>query len=123
MANIDVSELLTDPDFTSSASLIRRLRAVNDYGENVLTESVPETITVVIQPGKGADLERLPESARLHEVISVWYKGVLNCEAQSGYSDVLIWRGLRFQVMACESFLNYGLGYTKALCVLERASV
>ena len=70
MALIDVSELLTDPDFTNTVTLIRRASTVNTYGENVMTET-QSTITAVVQGANTESLERVPEGARLSDLIEI----------------------------------------------------
>ena len=123
MALIDVSDLLRDPDFTNVVTLIRRSVTVNGHGENVMTESACY-ITAVVQGDNTETLDKLPEGARLSDVITVYYRGTLTAERPGGYADIIVWQGKRFQVKeVTEDFLNYGAGFTKALCVLEAVSV
>jgi hypothetical protein len=123
MALIDVSELLTNPDFTNTVTLIRRASSVNSYGENVLTET-SSSITAVVQGANTETLERVPEGARLSDLIDVYYKGVLHAESQSGYADVIVFGGKRYQVFqVIEDFMNFGAGFTKAVCKLEPVNV
>lgn len=119
MALIDVSELLTDPDFTNTVTLIRRASTVNTYGENAMTET-QSTITAVVQGANTESLERVPEGARLSDLIDVYYKGQLTAESPSGYADIIVWGGKRYQVFeVVEDFMNFGAGFTKAVCKLE----
>ena len=120
MALIDVSELLSDPDFTDVVQIIQRARSVIQYGENVLTENNLGDINLVVQPATPKSLERLPEGAKLVDAINVWHRGVLNVESVNGYSDIVVWRGDRFAVVDNDDFSNYGNGYTKAICIRER---
>lgn len=121
MALIDVSFLLSDPDFTDTATLITRAMTVNEWGEGETQESSVQ-ITAVIQPATGKDLERLPEGAKLHETIRVWYRGELLPERENGYADIVVWKGKRYQVKTADPWDNYGAGYWRALCVMEGAS-
>lgn len=123
MARIDVSFLLTDPDFTNVVTLIRRTSTVNEHGENVLAETSC-MIPVVVQGDLAESLERLPEGARLSDVISVYYRGDLMPERPGGYADVILWNGYRYQVREIdENYRNFGAGFTKALCVREAVNV
>lgn len=123
MALIDVSDLLRDPDFTNVVTLIRRSVTVNGHGENVMTESACY-ITAVVQGDNTETLDKLPEGARLSDVITVYYRGTLTAERPGGYADIIVWQGKRFQVKeVAEDFMNYGAGFTKAFCVLEAVSV
>jgi galactose-6-phosphate isomerase len=120
MALIDVSELLTDPDFTNTVTLIRRSSTVDTYGENTMVET-SSSITAVVQGAANTEsLERVPEGARLSDLIDVYYKGQLTAESPGGYADIIVWQGKRYQVFeVVEDFTNYGAGFTKAVCKLE----
>jgi hypothetical protein len=119
MALIDVSELLTDPDFTNTVTLIRRSSTVDTYGENTMVET-SSSITAVVQGANTESLERVPEGARLSDLIDVYYKGQLTAESPGGYADIIVWQGKRYQVFeVVEDFMNYGAGFTKAVCKLE----
>ena len=123
MANVDVSFLLQDPDFTDEAVLIKRTSTFNEFGEMQLTEQ-SFNIICVIQSVNQNSLARLPQLANLHSGISVWYAGDLQLEfSPNGYSDVILWRGKRYQVVDIpENFLNWGGGWTQATCKMEDAS-
>lgn len=122
MARIDVSDILADPDFLDSLTLIRRSSSVNEYGEHVMTESSC-FIRASVQSVGTEDLQRLPEGARLQDVITVYYRGELMPERKNGYADVLVWGGKRYQVAGIdENFINFGRGFTKAMCRMEDAN-
>lgn len=124
MANIDVSELLLDPDFVSPVTLIRRSANVNGHGENELTETVIPNVLMSVQGAKEESLARMPEGARLTDIITVFYRGQLTTEAENGYGDVIVWGGKRYQVKVVpQNFMNFGHGHTVADCLLEPVSV
>lgn len=117
MALIDVTELLSDPDFMDSVTIIRRSQTVNEYGEAEITET-SSVVSVVVQPASPDDMQRLPDSARRRDAIAVWYKGTLSADA---YPDVIVWQSKRFQVRDSEAYGNWGAGYSKAVCTLIEA--
>lgn len=119
MALIDVSDLLRDPDFTNIVTLIRRSSTVDNHGEHVMTESSC-LITASVQGINTEDLERVPEGARLHDLITVYFRGELMAESPNGYADIILWQGKRYQVVIVdENFMNYGAGFTRAICKME----
>jgi hypothetical protein len=119
MAMIDVSEILLDPDFGNTVSLITRAASVNEYGEGVLAETAINVRVVVEQEGSEM-MARLPEGARLSDYITVYYRGKLSAERAGGYADVVVWDGKRYQVKeVAENYLNFGAGFTKAICQIE----
>lgn len=122
MAKIDVSFLLTDPDFTDQVTLIKRAVSFNQWGEQVITETT-STITAVVQGPSTEILQRFPNAAQLTDAIAVWFKGQLTAQNPGGYADVIIWSGKRYQVKeVSEDFMNWGQGFTMALCDLEPVS-
>lgn len=123
MGTLDVTDLLTDPDFVSPCTLIHRAVTVNTNGEAVLAET-PVSIIAVVQTEIPAEvLERVPTDVRLSDVIVVYYKGALLAEQPGGYNDVILWNSRRYQVKeVLENFMNYGAGFTAALCTAEPVS-
>lgn len=120
MALIDVSELLLDADFLDNVTLIRRSVVVDGNGEGVLTETPFPNTPMSVQGANTEALERMPEGARLSDLITVYYRGVLTAESPNGYADVIVWGGKRYQVKEVpEDFMNYGNGFTMANCMLE----
>ena len=122
MALIDVSEIITDPDFQDSVTLIRRTSVINSSGRNVLAES-SSTVKMIVQPAKPDDLKRLPDSVRRQDAINVWYRGTLSSDAGGVYPDIVVWNSKRFQVYTADPFGNWanGTGYTEAICALIEA--
>ena len=118
MALIDVSEVFGDPSFTENVTHIVRSSTVNEHGLNVLVDT-STTITAIVQPDAGQMLQRLPEAARLKDFITVYAQVNLTSESSGGYADIIIWQGKRWQVQIATSWMNWGVGYTQALCALE----
>ncbi len=119
MARIDVSALIIDPDFAEPITRIQRLISINEYGESVLAET-SGTIYAVVQNDGQELLDKLPEGARLSDALTVYYRGELTPERAGGYGDIVVWGGKRYVVReVTENYLNWGAGFTKAICILE----
>lgn len=118
MANIDVSELLLDPDFIDPIVIIRRTPTINSYGENILSEQGFPTFGSV-QPASGKTIQRLPEALRVANVSSFWVKGVIVSDGASKYPDILSFKGQRFAVQTIMDWTNWGEGWTEGTCVRE----
>lgn len=120
MADLDVSELISDPDFCDLVKLIRRTADTNDKGRNVVVEDTPLDVLMVVQGLKAIDFQRFPDLAELNGVKSFWYSGILLDETETQYSDIIIYNGLRYQIHQIdEDFRNYGNGFMKAFGALE----
>lgn len=118
MAQIDVTELLSDPDFVDSIQVITRVPRINSFGENSLLEMSITSIGSV-QPASGKVIARLPDAMRVANVSSFWFKGVIIASAPGKYSSILIFNGMRYQVQTVLDYSNWGAGYTEGTCVAE----
>lgn len=124
MARIDTSELLFDDDFVDTVQLIRRTSSVNAKGRNEVTESAPVKVLMSVQGVQTKDFMRNPELVDLRGVKSVWYSGPLLASTDGAYSDIIVISGVRYQVVKIdEDYLNFGGGYVKAFCSMEKSNV
>ena len=123
MANIDLRPLAYDPDFAESVTLIRRLLTVNQYGEAELTET-QSVITAVISAAAPKDVEKVLNMAGINGAINVCFSGKLHTQSPSGYSDVILWDGGRYEVKAIVNryTTTTGDGYTEVMCLLSDAN-
>lgn len=118
MAQIDVSELLIDPDFVDSMQVVTRTPNVTSQGENTLRESTVSSVGSV-QPASGKTIFRLPEEFRVANVSSFWFKGDIIASEPGKYSSIIIFKGKRYQVQTVFDWMNYGAGWCEGTCVAE----
>lgn len=121
MAQIDVSELLSDPDFVDPMQLITRTPRNNSYGEQTLNESTLNSIGS-IQSASPDTIAKLPEVFRVANLKSFWFKGEIIASAPGKYSSVLVFNGVRYQVVSVFDWTNWGAGWTEGACIAERPS-
>lgn len=117
MARIDVSELMTDPDFVNAFTLVRRTPTVNDFGENTFTEVLSVAIGSVQSPGKET-LQRLPEGVKLSNVKTIYTKAVMTAN-----QDQIVWEGQRYNIYSVLPWGNFGNGWYECDVELEKASL
>lgn len=118
MAQINVSELLSDPDFVDPVQLVTRTSAKNFLGENEITERAVNTVGSV-QPASYKTVQKLPEALRVADVMSFWLKGTIIATAPGKYSSILVFKCKRYQVQTVADWSNFGEGYTEGTCVAE----
>lgn len=118
MAQIDVSDLLHDPDFVDNIQHVTRVPQINGKGENVLTECITNTVGCV-QPASGKTLQRLPDALRNENVSSFWFQGTIVATAPGKYVDILIFKGTRYQVRMVFDWTNFGAGWCEGACVAQ----
>lgn len=120
MAFIDVSEIVTDPDFQDTIALTRRTQTINDYGEIAFT-STSSTMLAVVQAGNGETLERNPGYSIMTDWITVYASFDFRADGSGYYADKITFGGRTFQVKTVTDFMNWGVGYTRADCLIEGA--
>lgn len=121
MAQIDVSELMVDPDFVDEMTLVTRVPNINLYGESSTQDTSLESVGS-IQPASAKTLQRLPEALRLENVSSFWFRGIITASSLGKYPSVLVFKGNRYQVRQVVDWSNFGQGYTEGICVAEKPS-
>jgi hypothetical protein len=118
MSRIDVSDLLSDPDFVDKMVQIKRSPSVDNRGRNVLAEKEISTVGCV-QPASGRTIFRMPEEFRVANVSEFFMKGTITATAPGKYSDVLVFKGQRYNVQLVFDWSNWGLGYCEGTCIAE----
>ena len=122
MAQIDVSELLLDPDFIDPIVILRRHTIVNEFGENVLTEGRLPTVGSV-QPASAKTISRLPEGLQMADVRSFFVKLEIIQDGTCQYPDIILFQGSRYQIKTAAPWLNFGGGWNEGICVREKISL
>lgn len=118
MAQTDVTELLSDPDFVDDISVVTRTPYVDSLGQNHINESTINSVGCV-QPASFKTVQKLPEAMRVANVSSFWFKGIIVATAPDLYSSILVFKGQRYQVQTVADWSNFGAGYTEGTCVAE----
>lgn len=106
---IDVAELMNDPDFAQPFQ-VRRQAGHFDEGEWINDPPTLIDLVGVIQPAKADDVIKLaPEGTRLSDAISVYCaQELLIDDAEDSRSDVIVWRGRSYRVMARRQWVDFG---------------
>lgn len=121
MADLDVSDVLDDPDFQSSFQIVRASASVSEQGRNVIVPSSPQTVFGVIQPAGAQDLARLPDVSMQRGALKIWTRFPLNVDAPGQQSDNLIIGSSAYTVTLCDPW-NYGSGYFASVATLTTFS-
>lgn len=119
MALIDVSELLSDPDFVDLISVIRTSYTMSGDGLSVRTEAVVSGLLGSVQPASGDTLTLVPEESRVDGMMEVWTTYPLRQAGEGIEADRILWKGKRLLVTKLDDFGNYGAGYNHAVCTVE----
>jgi len=110
MAEIDVSEVLQDPDFLNSFTFIRSVETVDANGRPVFAQTLLSAIGV-IQPASGRAMELTPDATRTSEMLEIWTQVGLQEATEETAADIVIWENKHFVPVRNDDFDNWGQGY------------
>lgn len=118
MALLDVSDILTDPDFVSFGILCERQSQT--VGDDGLAINVTDQMKFsgVITSDNGDLLVRSDSGERIKGNINIHTRFPL-VDGQDGRSaDIVIWKGRRYTVSSVNDWSDYGRGFVRAICDL-----
>jgi hypothetical protein len=116
MPNIDVSDLMSDPDFCEQVVLRRTTQTVNSSGYNTLGET-DSTITAIVMPLDPSFL-RDPELQNAKGSITV-HSSTRLYDVVAGYNpDIIVWLGANYVVKKAGNWSQFGRGFTANICIL-----
>ena len=112
---IDVSDVVSDPDFTQTITRVVRSETVNDFGESIII-SVSSLIDAVVTSPTTQELLMFPEATAYRDVIRVTTVSRLNADSVGKQPDLILYHGENYKVLITNDYSDFG--YTRALCVL-----
>lgn len=122
MALLDVSEVIRDPLFTTTVTLIKTTESVDEDGNAVWTDSSQADVQAVVTSDTKT-IERLPDALQRAGTILVRF---MIDDAPEGFQgagyDAVVWRGRRFVVKDTTDYSHFGQGFIRMVCWPEEAS-
>lgn len=122
MALLDVSEVIRDPLFTTTVTLIKTTESVDEDGNAVWTDSAHADVQAVVTSDTKT-IERLPDALQRAGTILVRF---MIDDAPEGFQgsgyDAVLWRGRRFVVKDATDYSHFGQGFIRMVCWPEEAS-
>lgn len=121
MALLDVSEVISDPLFTTPVTLVRTEEFVNDLGEVTWRDAEKREISAVVTSDTKT-IERLPDALRRAGTILVRFLSKDFDVFQARGYDAVIWRDRRFVVKDAADYSHFGAGFIRMVCWPEEVS-
>lgn len=118
MPLLDVSDLLSDPDFVTLGMICNR--SAQTVGANGMAVNTPSKIQFsgVVTSDKGDVLERLAAGERIVGNIMITTTFRLR-DGKSGYTaDIVTVCGINYTVASVNDYSRYGRGFVEASCDL-----
>lgn len=109
---IDVSDIITDPDFVQDFSIVRVTGAFDGQGNWVPTESAPLPQQGIVLPAKLDELQLLPEGERHDETQAIYSLVELTIgDMRTKQSDLIIYMGKYYRVHYTRYYAQCNLWY------------
>ena len=118
MPDLDVSDILLDPDFAETITVNRTTQVVSSLG--VVSNTITAYSKVaVVTIGPLHDVLRTPDYELANNIITVHIRGFRLIGPEPGYQpDVVVWGGDNYVVKKSYNWSHYGAGFTAAECEL-----
>ena len=122
---IDVSEVVTDPDFAQTFSVSR---SIGEFAEGGWVEATPVILTLYgpVVSASQEDLQQVPEGDRVvgakafYSTEKLYRTHKESGPQSSGTSDRITWQGEEYRISAVFPFEDYG--YWKAIAVRTKGA-
>lgn len=120
MAELDVSELMTDPDFVDVLVVYRRLARTNIHGriDKEEIKIVPNPIGS-IQPGANPDMIRGTDVSMADDLITIFTNFRLQGITTRTIPDIVVYNGARYVVKLVNDWSAWGAGWVMAIASSE----
>ena len=119
MPLLDVTDILSDPDFADTITVIRTVQVISSGGiaSDGNTQTFP-SVQAVVQPDKGRSIQRLAEGARVTDAIKIYTTFVLTAGSGPTEADAVVWNGGTYVVVNVRDWSRFGAGYVEAIADL-----
>lgn len=114
---IDVSDLLDDPDFINSFVVTRRRQTVDGHGRTQ-TSGVTTAAYGSVQPIRPRTMEVMPDYVNVSGAIEIFTRYRLEGPSEGGSPDEVMWKNRRYRVAEVEDWGHAGSGFIHAVCEL-----
>ena len=117
MPDVDVSELLSDPDFADALVCERNAQVVSSGG---IATNIAQTFDFlgVVTSDRGKELARLAAGSHITGSILINTEFRLTNGRDGIAADVVTWNGARYTVVTVDDYSRYGAGFICASCDL-----
>ncbi len=105
---IDISDIVADPDFATTFSVVHAAETINAHGRSVSNPVTTHGVTGTVIPDKES-FKRLPDGTRQTGAITVYTTHRLASGEAGGVADIVICGGVSYTVMAVADFSRFGV--------------
>ncbi|HCU0869410.1 head-tail adaptor [Morganella morganii] len=119
MPFLDVSDILSDPDFVDTTLVCRRNRQSRDddgFSTNIPAEDIPFSGVVTVD--RSLEARRMEAGQTIGGAILIVTRFRLTQGNEDYDADVVTYQGRRYRVTFVDPYTAYGAGFVQAHCEL-----
>ena len=119
MADLDVSDVLLDPDFMTMDLMCKRVAvSVGNKGRSNKSEQSFQ-FSGVVTTNNGQNMDRREDGTLIKGAINIHTRTKLTAGDANNQADEITWKGKTYYVVQVFDNLHYGRGFNKAICDLK----
>lgn len=122
MPNLDVSDVLLDPDFMTTDLICNRIQVVPQQNGTANTSLQSTPFAGVVTTNNGLNMDRREDGTLIKGAINIHTQFNLTSGDSSTRADEIQWRGKTYIVSQVLSNAHFGQGFVKAVCELKPLS-
>lgn len=122
MPDLDVTDILSDPDFSDTFTVTRFVQSISDGGIASNTPTVFSNILGVVTANDNIDLLKMPDGEILNGSITIHTTFRLTNGDGATDADIITWHGRTYQVRTIGDWSGFGPGFISAVCTLNVVS-
>ena len=119
MPNLDVSDVLLDPDFWTFDLVCNRADLVADDKGRSKSTVTSTKFGGVVTTNNGMNMDRREDGTLIKGAINIHTQFALTSGDADTKADEIIWKGKTYIVSQVLDNLHYGQGFIKAVCELK----
>src|ERR1700757_3909020 len=119
MAELDVSELMNDPDFVSTFYVTRTQQVVDAHGRAQDGTASRQKLIGVVLPISARTMNIMQDSINVNGAIEIYTKYRLEGPSQTTKPDTVEWQGNTYLVANVQPYTAFGAGHVHAVCQLR----
>jgi galactose-6-phosphate isomerase len=117
-----VTDVLSDPNFIDSFSVMRNVQAITSGGMAVDTPTIIANVYGVVMPVDNSVIDKFPQGEIEHGDIVIYTRYRLTDGYGTSDFDIITWNGETYQVKSVNDWSRYGPGYIEAVCTLNEVN-
>jgi hypothetical protein len=120
---LDVTEVITDPNFADDFQVIRRVQDVDDHGEPFVRVITTYNSIGVCTPSGDQSLVRADayeaQSNALQVITKFRLRGAAVDNGTGFLPDLVVWQKGSYVVKSVDDYSRFGAGFVVAGCILQ----